>query len=59
MMENVNHKIAIKAYMPVVDIEWACTEAVKEHIRQEIWHHINDQIPFGAYDAIYSRFIQY
>ena len=59
IMRDCRRQIEIKAYMPVVEIKWACSEAVKKHIQQEVWHHINDQIPFGAYDAIYSRFPQY
>jgi len=58
-MKDYRRQIAKKAYMPVVEVEWACSQAVKEHIQQEVWHHPNDQIHFGTYEAIYSRFIQY
>ena len=58
IMKDYRRQIEIKAYMPVVEIEWACTQAVKKHIQQEVWHHPNDLIHFGLYEAIYSRFPQ-
>jgi len=59
IMRDCRRQVAKKAHVPVVEVKWAFSETIKEHIRQETWNRINDQIPFGAYAAIYSRFIQY
>ena len=61
-MRDCRRQIAKKAYMPVIEIKCACSEAVKNRMCKEVWHYVNSQIlasvPLKCY-AIHSRFIQY